>query len=155
MRRRDEERLETFLGCSVDDLSGKTYVRAYHERTFDQLYRMGNIHTEGERLRAAVARDIVQWLKANGLDAARIEGAEFLLIFSLYWWASFCRGYMFELIVFRDLEAFGIQFIPHDPRLREERYVECKAAGTTIASEAIPGFVLDLKAVQALFRRGR
>jgi hypothetical protein len=29
--------LETFLGCPVDDLSGKTYVRAYHERTFDQL----------------------------------------------------------------------------------------------------------------------
>ena len=29
--------LETFLGCPVDDLSGKTYVRAYHERTFDEL----------------------------------------------------------------------------------------------------------------------
>ena len=29
--------LETFLGCPVDDLRGKTYVRAYHERTFDQL----------------------------------------------------------------------------------------------------------------------
>ena len=37
MRRRDEERLETFLGCPVDDLRGKTYVRAYHERTFDEL----------------------------------------------------------------------------------------------------------------------
>jgi hypothetical protein len=29
--------LETFLGCPVDDLSGKTYVRAYHERTFAEL----------------------------------------------------------------------------------------------------------------------
>jgi len=29
--------LDTFLGCPVDDLSGKTFVRAYHERTFDQL----------------------------------------------------------------------------------------------------------------------
>ena len=29
--------LETFLSCPVDDLSGKTYVRAYHERTFDEL----------------------------------------------------------------------------------------------------------------------
>jgi hypothetical protein len=29
--------LETSLGCPVDDLSGKTYVRAYHERNFDEL----------------------------------------------------------------------------------------------------------------------
>ena len=29
--------LETFLGCPVDDLSGKTYVRAYHKRTLDEL----------------------------------------------------------------------------------------------------------------------
>jgi len=29
--------LEAFLGCPVDDLSGKTYVRAYPERTFDEL----------------------------------------------------------------------------------------------------------------------
>jgi len=29
--------LETFLDCPVDDLSGKTYVRAYHKRTFDEL----------------------------------------------------------------------------------------------------------------------
>jgi hypothetical protein len=99
------------------------FIDRVHAGPFlDQLYRMGNIRTEGERLRAAVARSIVQWLKANGLDAARTEGAEFLLIFSLYWWTSFCRGYMFELIVFRDLEASGIQFVPHDPRLREERY---------------------------------
>lgn len=99
------------------------FIDQVHAGSFlNQLYRMEDIHTEGERLRAVVARRIVQWLKANGLDAARIEGAEFLLIFSLYWWTSFCRGYMFELIVFRDLEASGIQFIPHDPRLEEERY---------------------------------
>jgi hypothetical protein len=96
--------------------------RLYAGPFLDQLYRMENIHTEGERLRAEMARGIVQWLKANGLDAAQIEGAEFLLIFALYWWTSFCKGYMFELIVFRDLEASGIQFIPHDLRLEEERY---------------------------------
>ena len=99
------------------------FVDRVHAGPFlNQLYRMGNIHAEGESLRAATARSIVQWLKINGLDAARIEGAECLLTFSLYWWTSFCKGYMFELIVFRDLEASGIQFIPHDPRLEEERY---------------------------------
>ncbi|MGA9348919.1 MAG: hypothetical protein WBW48_08955 [Anaerolineae bacterium] len=99
------------------------FVDRVHASSFlDRLYRMDDIHTEGERLRAAMACSIAQWLKASGLDAARIEGAEFLLIFSLYWWTSFCRGYMFELTVFRDLEASGIQFIPHNPRLEEERY---------------------------------
>jgi len=112
--RNQEYTFSQFYAQFVDRVHGGPFL--------NQLYRMENIHTEGERLRAAIARSIVQWLKANELEATRIEGAEFLLIFSLYWWTSFCRGYMFELTVFRDLEASGIQFIPHDPRLEEERY---------------------------------
>ena len=60
-----------------------------------------------------------------------------------------------------DYERFGVQeFWLIDPerksmtfwRLSEGRFVQIDAAGVTFASEAVPGFVLDLARVRELFK---
>ena len=56
--------LETFLGCPVDDLRGKTYVRAYHERTFDKL--LATLKKNRRRIQPDLdRRDPVETLRAE------------------------------------------------------------------------------------------
>jgi hypothetical protein len=45
-----------------------------------------------------------------------------LFIYCLYWWAAFARGYILEVVIFRDLTASGIQFVAHNLVRREERF---------------------------------
>lgn len=44
-----------------------------------------------------------------------------LLAHCLYWWNAFGKGYLYELIVFTDLRAAGIEFTAHDLSQREGR----------------------------------
>lgn len=45
-----------------------------------------------------------------------------LLVYCLYGWQSFARGYAFEVEIMRDLTRSGIHFQMHDIRRRIERY---------------------------------
>lgn len=44
------------------------------------------------------------------------------MVYCLYWWASFARGYLFEQEVFRDLTQAGIRFEAHQPEYGQQRY---------------------------------
>jgi hypothetical protein len=50
---------------------------------------------------------------------------ESLLAYCLYWWASFVRGYAFEIEIFHDLDAASIHYTAHDLRVREQRFSSC------------------------------
>ena len=58
-------------------------------------------------------RKIVAWLSTNGISARLILDADILIVYCLYWWASFARGYLFEQEIIRDLTKKGIRFNAH------------------------------------------
>jgi hypothetical protein len=76
---------------------------------------------EGEMLQRESARAILALLEREGLYREGVPKSEYLAAYSLYWWTAFAQGYRYELEVFRDLRASGIQFVTHDPRRRAER----------------------------------
>jgi len=88
-----------------------------------QLRHVGDLQREGPALQADVARRIMAWLRLNGLVPSAVSGADYLLIYCLYWWAAFARGYLFEEIVMRDMKAAGIRFQAHVPERGWERYL--------------------------------
>ena len=127
------------LRTAIDQLSQSTVIfggRQYHFSRFyavfvngtyaqpflQQLRHLSDLQREGPALQADVARKITTWLRANGLVPSVVPGADFLFIYCLYWWAAFARGYLFEQIVIRDMQAAGIHFQAHAPEQGEERY---------------------------------
>lgn len=98
--------------------------RPYAHAFLQQLYNLTNIMQEGPKLQAATNKKIIQWLRQAGFVDTQTDYASYLVAYCLYWWGAFARGYIFELFVFRDLEASGINFKPHDPRLLSERYAK-------------------------------
>ncbi len=73
------------------------------------------------RLQAATARQIVQWLQQQDCYQKGQLESRVLLTFCLYWWSAFALGYAFEVEIFRDLQAAGIEFSAHDITDRTER----------------------------------
>ena len=94
----------------------------YAEPFLQRLYDLTDLSMEGQRLQAAVAREITNWLHQVGFRADQTDYAYYLIAYCLYRWSAFARGYAFESLIFRDLEASGVDFTPHDPRLLSERY---------------------------------
>jgi len=72
--------------------------------TAGQLFRNSDRGTTQWRL-----PDLRQ-TRLNGLVPAAVSGADYLLIYCLYWWGAFARGYLFEQVVIRDMDAAGVQF---------------------------------------------
>jgi len=105
-----------------------TYARPF----LRQLRHLSDLQREGPALQAEVARKIAAWLRANGLVPSVVPGAEYLLIYCLYWWAAFARGYLFEEAVIRDMQEAGIRFQAHVPERGWERY--------TPFDLSVPGF---------------
>jgi hypothetical protein len=124
------EAVET-LGTSVVVLDHQetTFRRFYEEQIDPQfadpflahLLGVGEVEMEGRREQAATARAIGQMLAS--LEGFRREdvNCRMLLVYCLYWWAAFARGYSFEIAILRDLEASGIAFVAHDIGSRAER----------------------------------
>lgn len=96
----------------------------YAHPFLQQLYQLTDVMSQGQRLWAANARKIVRWLRDAGFTNTQTDYAGYLVAYCLYWWSAFARGYIFELFVFRQLQASGINFEPHDPRLLSERYAK-------------------------------
>lgn len=69
----------------------------------------------GIPLWATSARRIYRDLTEIGLhDPEHHPQSRLLMAYCLYWWQSFCKGYAFEVEIFRDLERFGLRFQAHD-----------------------------------------
>ena len=113
--------IDRLAQCMVD-FSGRnytfrefyaTFVNGTYARPFlAQLPKLRDLEQEGAALQATIARKILTWLRANGIVASAVQNAEFLIIYTLYWWAAFARGYLFEQIVFRDLHKSGLVDLP-------------------------------------------
>lgn len=99
------------------------FINGTHARPFlRQLRHLSDLQHEGPALQANVARKITTWLRLNGLVPSAVPGADYLMIYCLYWWAAFARGYLFEQVVIRDMKAAGIHFQAHEPERGWERY---------------------------------
>jgi hypothetical protein len=102
-----------------------TFLEAERAPTFlAALYQLANVSQDGPALQAQNARAILAWLTTNGFYGPDAGEASFLVVYCLYQWASFAGGYVFQITIFRDLEASGIRFTPRDPRLPQERYAD-------------------------------
>ena len=113
-----EERVETFT-----DVYRRMIEDVYADPFIEQLLAIEtDVSTGGDRLKAATARRIQQDLSQAGFYQRANRGSMYLLAYSYYWWDSFARGYTFEMTIFRDLEAAGIEFVAHDITKRAERY---------------------------------
>jgi hypothetical protein len=127
------------LRAAIDKLSSSVVVfggRRYRFKRFydafingtyaypflQRLSALDNLEREGAVLQADIARKIVAWLHANGILPATVAGAEYLIVYCLYWWAAFARGYLFEQAVVRDLQAAGIRFQAHRAEHSADRY---------------------------------
>ena len=71
--------------------------------------------------RATVARQIVADLLDAGYYDRAVPETQLVLIFCLYWWQSFTKGYAFEVEILRDLTASDVLHQAHDLRDRQAR----------------------------------
>jgi hypothetical protein len=106
------------FGRFYDVFINGTYARPF----LQQLRHLSDLPREGPALQADVARRIAAWLRVNGLVPSAVPGAEYLLIYCLYWWAAFARGYLFERVIIHDMTSAGIRFQAHAPERGWERY---------------------------------
>jgi len=94
----------------------------FAERFLTELMQQDDVEMAGGRLTVAFSREIRQALTAMGLREPMAVPMRLLLAYCLYWWASFAKGYVLEVAVYRDLEQAGIAFQAHDLRHRAERF---------------------------------
>jgi len=107
--------------------------RRFAEPFLQALVRLTDVEKEAARLQAATAREIVAAVRRQEFYRQGDSNGHLLLIFCLYWWAAFAIGYhkpkalvseanIFEVEIFRDLEAAGIPFVSHEITNRTERF---------------------------------
>ncbi len=95
-----------------------TYAHPFLAR----LSKAADVERDGQRWQAQTARKIMAWMSLNGVRAGEVRDAEYLIVFCLYRWAAFAKGYIFETTILHDLAATGIQMEAHEPDRGEERY---------------------------------
>ncbi|MFZ4657097.1 MAG: hypothetical protein ACOYNY_08810 [Caldilineaceae bacterium] len=125
--------MDMLAQCQVN-FQESTYTFAQFYRTFLEgdhapaflvsLYQLTNIQQTGAAMQAQHAREILAWLTNNGFYGPNAADSSFLVTYCLYQWASFANGYIFQISVFRDLEASGIRFTPNDPRNLQQRFAD-------------------------------
>jgi hypothetical protein len=94
----------------------------YSERFLTELMQQDDVEAAGGGLAVSFSREIRQTLEAMGLREPMTVPMRLLLIYCLHWWASFAKGYVLEMAVYRDLERAGIAFQAHDLLHRAERF---------------------------------
>lgn len=100
-----------------------TFINGTYARPFlQQLQPLTDLQREGTALQASLARKIMTWLVSNGLSPTQVPHADLLLVYCLYWWAAFARGYLFEQVIIRDLLASKVLFTAHEVTYGQERY---------------------------------
>jgi hypothetical protein len=107
---RADDRAYTFAQV-YEELIDAHYATPFLKGLFD----LQDVKRESASLGAVSARRIYQDLTERGLHAPeRLPESRLLMAYCLYWWQSFCKGYAFEVEIFRDLERSGLRFQPHD-----------------------------------------
>jgi hypothetical protein len=96
------------------------FYRAFINGTYaypflTELTKLADIERDGLNRQAQTARQIWEWLQLNGIQAGTVPHAEYLIVFCLYQWGAFARGYIFEAAVLRDLQRAGVEMTPHHP----------------------------------------
>ena len=129
--------LEVFgkLGRSTVVIDGSRLTfREFYERIVDlrhsdafisEVLNLRDIPRGAASRQARRARDIYRQLRSEPYALGGTADSELLLSYCLYWWASFARGYAFEIEVIRDLQASGVSFESHDISVRAERLSAC------------------------------
>jgi hypothetical protein len=105
---------QTFANL-YDDLIDKVYADPFIEA----LYQFDDVAQQAEQRRVAVARQVVADLREAGYYDRAMPETQLVLIFCLYWWQSFSKGYAFEVETLRDLTTSGILYQAHDLRDRQ------------------------------------
>jgi len=132
-----EERLralEVFdeLGASTITVRGQTKTFAAFYRTeIEDKYAASFLHqlltahspeATGHQLLRDAWQHIVNALRTMDVQLVGDIEQQCLVTFCGYWWGSLGKGYIQEVVVFRDLEHSGIEFVAHDLRRRNERF---------------------------------
>ena len=107
---------QTFANL-YDNLIDRVYADAFIEA----LYGFDDVARRAEQRRAAVARQIIADLQKAGCYNRAVPETQLILVFCLYWWQSFTKGYAFEVEILRDLTASGVPHQAHDLRDRQAR----------------------------------
>ena len=90
-----------------------------------RLLQLANPEQAGISLKAAYARMITSRLLASSWYNPDARHSLYLRAYSVFWWDSFAKGYIFEVLVYRDLKASGVVFTAHDitdPRQRRSPF---------------------------------
>ena len=95
--------------------------RQFADAFLQTLLTTTDVRQDAPRLQAATAWEIAQWIRQQDFYQNGQAESRWLLIFCLYWWSAFALGYAFEVEIFRDLQAEGIEFACHDITNRNER----------------------------------
>jgi hypothetical protein len=88
--------------------------RRYADEFLRTIVRIEDLEQAALTQQASVARQLVQGLNQTAGFDRRDMACQFLLVYCLFWWHAFARGYLFEVRIFRDLTASGIEFAGHD-----------------------------------------
>ena len=108
-----------------------------------ELAQLADIEQAGLQLQARVARQIWEWLLLNGIQPGQTPHAEYLVIFCLFQWGAFARGYIFEAAVLRDLQRGGVAMTPHDPIGKRFAPHDLRIPGLGYGDVKTSGYFLD------------
>lgn len=86
-----------------------------------RLLQLANPEREGIPLKAAYARTVTDRLLKSGWYDPNARYSLYLRTYCIFWWDSFAKGYIFEVAVYRDLQAAGVAFVAHDITDPEQR----------------------------------
>jgi len=112
------ERHYTF-SAFYDEFAENRYAESFLEKLND----LTDIEVEGFHLLEEYSNKLLADLEQTGMRLTRGSVEERCLIaFLNYWWTSFCKGYIREIAIFRDLEASGISFEAHDLMDKRQRF---------------------------------
>jgi hypothetical protein len=128
---------QSSLVINEQEYTFKRFYNEFIDKRFSEPFLKALVHVtdvdkEAARLQAATAREIVAAVRRQEFYRQGDSNSHLLLTFCLYWWASFAIGYhkplalvseanIFEVEIFRDLEAVEIPFVSHEITNRVER----------------------------------
>ena len=111
---RQEQTFRRFYSTHVDQQFANSFLT--------HLLTLEDLQVEGSRLQAKIARKICRILDEMEGFNRDDNDCRMLLVYCLYWWAAFSRGYLFEIAICRDLSASSIRFHAHDIANRIDRF---------------------------------
>jgi hypothetical protein len=149
------------LSTLVIDATAYTFRQFYNQfidaqfaDTFiGQLVQLTELK-EATVLQASIARQIVAFLQGLSGFSLQQKACRLFMVYCLYWWGAFARGYIFEQEIFEDLAESGIEYVPHDITDRQGRFSpydlviaglrgDVKYTTYFLAQDGLPGFRAD------------